>query len=132
MAGPNRTYLALVAVAAAATVIGAFAYEKGLLPSFASGLVAGQMPPCDGQVARGMLRDAIDKSPRSSQTGLKVSEIGTINDYIPAQATDPNQDLRLCQARVFTNGGSGEVHFALKWMDQAKSRLWLEVTLWTF
>ncbi|MGU9979866.1 hypothetical protein ACJ4V0_07475 [Phreatobacter sp. HK31-P] len=132
MADNTGTRLAIAGIAIVGALVGAFAYSAGLLPSLGAGIVAGQMPQCDSRVSRDLLRDAIDKSPRALQTGLKLSEIGTINDYIPAQATDPNKDIRFCQAKVFTNGGSGEVHFALKWMDQAKSRLWLEVTLWTF
>lgn len=138
MAGNNNNTLIVIGLVSVATILGAYAYEKGHLSRlgslFGSGIVAGQMPICESSTARRLLREAIDKSPRALQTGLKVSEIGRIKDYAPgtAVAADPAADMRFCQANVFTNGGSGEVHFVLKWMDPAKSRLWLETTVWTF
>lgn len=138
MSGNNNTTLSIIGLVSVAAIFGAYAYEKGLRPNFASwfgsGIVSGQMPVCESGTARGLLREAIDKSPRAIQSGLRISEIGAIKDYAedPARAADTTVEMRFCQATVFTNGGSGEVHFVMKWVDPAKSRLWLETTVWTF
>lgn len=138
MAGNKNTILTIIGLVSVAAIVGAYAYEKGLFPNvdslFGSGIVAGQMPVCESEAARRLLRESIDKSPRAIQSGLKVSEIGTIKDYAvdPARAANPMVDLRFCQATVHTNGGSGQIHFVMKWLDPAKSRLWLETTVWTF
>ncbi len=138
MAGNKNTTLTIIGLVSVAAIFGAYAYEKGLFPNVGSlvgpGIVAGQMPVCESDAARRLLRESIDKSPRAIQSGLKVSEIGTIKDYAvdPGRAANPMVDLRFCQATVYTNGGSGQIHFVMKWLDPAKSRLWLETTVWTF
>jgi len=138
MSGNNNTTLTIIGLVSVATIFGAYAYEKGLLPKigawFGSGVIAGQMPVCESSTARSLLREAIDKSPRAIQSGLKVSEIGTIKDYAedPCLAASTTVEMRFCQATVFTNAGSGQVHFVMKWVDPDKSRLWLETTVWTF
>jgi hypothetical protein len=102
-------------------------------------LIAGQMPPCDSAIVRQLLAQTVEQSPRALQQGLKLIQIGEIDDYLDSSTSpnlpetlDPNKAQRFCQSKVFTNAGKGEIHFNLTWTDTDKARLWLQVTVVTF
>jgi len=99
----------------------------------------GQMPPCESKPVRRLLTKTIGESPSALQTGLKLIQIGEVEDYAntrgqPATpvSLDPEQSLRFCKAYIFTNAGKGDIHFNLSWTDATKSGLWLQVTVVTF
>ena len=94
----------------------------------------GQMPECDAPFTKNFLKRVVDESPAGKQNGLKIIEVGATEDYAGAAASRPTADkvdTRFCKVRAFTNAGEGDIHFVLKWIDPAKTKVWLEITVST-
>jgi hypothetical protein len=94
--------------------------------------VVGQMPTCDSKYTRNLLVRAIHESP-AGQRGIKVVQVGTVDDFIKepdekAKVEKFYEGGRYCEAHLFTNAGEGQVQFYLKWIDDKKDKVWLQLT----
>ena len=125
-------------VAAVSAVAATIALAPGIVGSFPNAqrtqFVTGIMPACDTKLVRDLLIRAVHKSPRARQGGLRIIELGDVEDYAKnaAPRTDSASiDIRFCQAVAFTNAGQGDLHFILKWLNAKKDQLWLEITVST-
>jgi hypothetical protein len=99
-------------------------------PSF----IIGVMPTCESRVVRDLLVRAVHQSPRAQQSGLRIIELGDVEDYARDATPRTNSatvEIRSCKAVAFTNAGQGDLHFILKWLNSKKDQIWLEITVST-
>jgi hypothetical protein len=132
MASLNNTHLTIIGAILVATIIGAYAYEKGLLPTSGSGIVAGQLPACDSPAAQSLLRRAFENAPRIRQQGVTIQRLG-----VPSQINELKDDAgellrRGCLAEVFTNAGHSFLGFMMRWANPEKTDVWLEIPVIPF
>jgi hypothetical protein len=90
--------------------------------------VPGQMPTCSSDFTKELYQDAFAQSPLAAQTGLKILEIGAIQDIGQgAGFAGTAAWQRLCTVQVFTNGGLHTSIFHTQFMNDAKDQIWLEI-----
>jgi hypothetical protein len=132
MSGNNNTTLAIIGVVSVATIFGAYAYEKGLLPSFGSGIVAGQIPACESPATVSLATRAFHQAPRIKQLGVTIQRMNT-----PGQQYERKDDAgvvveRSCLTEIYTNSGHSFLGFKMTWTTPARTELWLEIPVLPF
>ena len=118
---PLKTGLGQGAIAVVLVVLGYFFFIRE-----DNGLVVGQMPECNSKFARELLMKAVHDSPLSKTTGLKILKLGDVVDFLK-DAPKPPEDHRVCNAQAFTNAGKKMYMFSIKWVDEDKDEVYLEV-----
>lgn len=120
--------------AAVATVILALGLTRLIANHQHPSFIAGVMPACESETVRDLLVRAVHQSPRAQQSGLRIIELGDVEDYAKDATPQTNHvpiDVRFCKAVAFTNAGQGDLHFILKWLNARKDQIWLEITVST-
>lgn len=132
-------FKSIAAYAVAVTAVGStIALAPGIIGSFVNTqhtpFVKGIMPACDTKLVRDLLIQAVHQSPRAQQSGLRIIELGDVEDYAKDAVPRTDQlpvDIRFCKAVAFTNASQGDLHFILKWLNAKKDQFWLEITVST-
>jgi hypothetical protein len=92
----------------------------------ASSFEAGVIPRCESEFARDLLTKVIQESPGAKQGLIKLVRLGGTKTvwnqankdqegYTPGKIA-----LMVCEASIFTNAGQHDIHFHMKWIDEAK------------
>lgn len=120
--------------AAVATVILALGLTRLMADHQRPSFIVGVMPACESRIVRDLLVRAVHQSPRAQQSGLRIIELGAVEDYAkdaPSRADQATVEMRFCKAAAFTNAGQGDLHFILKWLNAKEDQIWLEITVAT-
>lgn len=131
MSGNNKTTLIVIALASVGTVLGAYAYDKGVLPNvgsfFGSGIAPGQMPSCDSQTTISLATRAFHNSPRIKQLGVTIQRMNMLGQQYENKDDAGTVIERSCLAEIYTNAGQTYLGFKMTWMNPTKTELWLEI-----
>ncbi len=85
------------------------------------------IPECADDLARDMLKNAINDSPQA-KLGLKLLKTGAMENS-GRHFFDANNEVRrrFCVGDVITNVGRKAVYFNMSWADEKKNEIYLEI-----